>query len=528
MKKRMQAIGIVAMCVLLTILIGVYGTSAVDADKQTTSAYLPLTETEKEEDPLDGLDEAYRVRSDFSSNLPLVVLDMGDKEPPISTKYSSEEERHIRIPGVEPYIDGTITLISGNETNKLSDSPQTTSDITIKRRGNSSMKYDKPQYLMKLLTEKKEKHQLSLLGMGNSNEWILNGSMTDRSLMRNYLCYRISSEIMDYTPDYQYCEVFIKKADGYHYQGIYLLGENIRQGESRVAIDEAAESKEFCSYIIRRDRYDEEAVNLDTWATREGLTYGQIELIYPGKNSVTDKQIAYVQSDIEKIEKVLYSNKKSVFQSYPDYLDVDSFVDYFIINEYFGNYDAGENSTYMYKNSTGKLCIGPVWDFDGAIDNYYRTEMVVDKLSFYTAPWFDRLVLDKNFVRLVKKRYESLRKSSLSDEHIYDLVEEIRGSLINAKDREWKRWSYDEYNAFSLRDYLDDEGLQIYREATVYEKEIYKLKTVLKKHAMAIPTELKIKESQAVYNTGWNDPVLWFGCCVLIFIIPILYVGIYR
>ena len=50
-------------------------------------------------------------------------------------------------------------------------------------------------------------------------------------------------------------------------------------------------------------------------------------------------------------------------------LDMDSFVDFFIINEFFASYDAGQHSTYMYKSAEGKLTMGPYWDFDGAMDN---------------------------------------------------------------------------------------------------------------------------------------------------------------
>ena len=68
---------------------------------------------------------------------------------------------------------------------------------------------------------------------------------------------------------------------------------------------------------------------------------------------------------------MLYSQDEALFKTYDRYIDVDSFVDYFLLNEFFGNYDAGNHSTYMYKESGGKLHIGPVWDFDQAMNNYF-------------------------------------------------------------------------------------------------------------------------------------------------------------
>lgn len=528
MKRRLYELLLIIVCILFVICISVCMGQKDKDEVLQDSSYHTLEAPMLEDDPLKQLDDDYYARNHFTSNLPLVILDMNGEEPPIHTKYNREEERHIRIPGVEPYITGVMSVIDGGKVRTLSDEPSVSSEMIIKRRGNSSMKYEKAQYLVKLKNEQQDKNPVSLLGMSAHDEWVLNGSMTDRSMMRNYLCYRITSQILPYTVEYNYCEVFIKDERGYRYQGVYLLGENVRQGEGRVDIEKAKKSKEYCSYILRRDRYDDEAVNLDTWATREKLTYGQIEVIYPGKRSVTRKQKDYIKNDIEKIEKILYADDESVFRSYPEYLDVDSFVDYFIINEYFGNYDAGKNSTYMYKNLVGKLCIGPVWDFDGAIDNYYRTRMKIEALSFYTAPWFDRLVLDREFMRRVQKRYIRLRKEILSDDSVYEMIDETSAYLKNASVREWKRWSYDEYNPYSLRDYEDTEGDIIYRESTVYEKELYKLKTVLHKHGAAMPAGLKLLEEQAVFNSGWDHPMIWIVCCVLIFLIPIFYVAVYR
>ena len=52
-------------------------------------------------------------------------------------------------------------------------------------------------------------------------------------------------------------------------------------------------------------------------------------------------------------------------------IDVDSFVDYFIINELSSNADAGNYSTYIYKGTDNlyRMC---VWDFNNACNNYFE------------------------------------------------------------------------------------------------------------------------------------------------------------
>ena len=46
-----------------------------------------------------------------------------------------------------------------------------------------------------------------------------------------------------------------------------------------------------------------------------------------------------------------------------------SFVDYFILNEFTCNYDAGWLSTYVYKDIGGKYKM-VLWDFNSSCDNY--------------------------------------------------------------------------------------------------------------------------------------------------------------
>ncbi len=211
----------------------------------------------------------------------------------------------------------------------------------------------------------------------------------------------------------------IKEKDAYTYQGVYLIGESVKQGLDRVDISKYKATENYNSYMVRRDRYDEESIMLKTYATQNKLSTGYLGLRYPSKIYVTPKMIDYIEKDISKIEKILYSDNSSEFSTYPDYINVDSFIDYFIINEYFGNYDAGNNSTYMYKELGGKLSIGPVWDFDGAVDNFTEKPMNVKAMAFQTAPWFDRLTKDKSFVLKLQKRYAQLRRTLSFREKYY-------------------------------------------------------------------------------------------------------------
>lgn len=492
--------------------------------KENQGGYESLKPATKEENPLEYLNEDFTIKEGFKTNLPIVLIDTNGVEPPISSVYNQKENRHILINGLERYVDGKISIIDNGELNKVSDEAKESSYIKIRRRGNSSMNYDKAQYLVKLVAENGEEKEMSILGMGDSNEWVINGSMTDRSLMRNYLGYKFASKIMEFTPDFKYCELIVKNGEKYEYKGVYLIGENIRKDADRIDIKKADTSKKYGSYILRRDRYDENAVLLKTYCTLNNLCYGYIELIYPGDKTVNDGYIDYVTEEINIIEKALYSGDIDEFRNYDRYIDVESFIDYFLINEFFGNYDAGNNSTYMYKDQGGKLKMGPVWDFDSAIDNFADAPMEYTNLSFYTAPWFEKLVNDKIFMDKLITRFYELRKGLFSEENIENSVNEVEAYLVNASKREWARWSYNEYNEYSLKDF-EDNGETIYRESTDYNQEIYKIKTVLKKHCEAMAPRLVELERMATLNSGYLQPKYILMLLALVFIVPIWYIG---
>ena len=127
--------------------------------------------------------------------------------------------------------------------------------------------------------------------------------------------------------------------------------------------------------------------------------------------------------------------------------DLDSFVDYYIINEFFQNYDAGSISTYLYKNVGGKFCMGPVWDFDGAFHNFrkeispYILNMQASFYSFY-------LFHDAEFVERCNERYKELRKTVLSEEYLLKYIDESSMYLGSAAIRNCDKWYDRDYSLY--------------------------------------------------------------------------------
>lgn len=479
------------------------------------------------EDPLKYIAEDFTVEEGFHSNLPIVILSIDGE----ITQYKSFADSQETVDeSVEPYTDGSIRILdSGAEQNYLTDEPVYTSQMKIKKRGHTSFSYDKPQYLMKMIDSDGEENNTEILGMGEGHSWILNGSMADKSMLRNYLPYRIASEIggSASAPDSRYCEVLLEKDGTYEYQGLYLLMETVSRGKNRVNIDQFKQKNSYTSYIVRRDRFTHFDVMLDTYGRLNGLSQEWIGVKYPSEAKLTEEAKLFIERDFSKIEQVIYSQDEAFFKTYDKYIDIDSFVDYFLINEFFGNYDAGEHSTYMYKNSGGLLHIGPVWDFDQAMNNYFQEEMDPYTLAFQTKPFFEQLSKDKRFIDCLKERYSALRKGALSEEHIFAVMDETVAHLKSAREREWYRWAADyEDGSFTnphnyyLQDYVKDDVV-ISRFNDEYEQELYNIRTYLHKHGNAIQTELTKLYDLAEFNTSIkNENELLLLIMVALFLVP--------
>ena len=177
--------------------------------------------------------------------------------------------------------------------------------------------------------------------------------------------------------------------------------------------------------------------------TVDSTAFGIEQLVNnPSKNKITEKQKEYVENDISEFEQVLYGeNFKDKRTGYQEYIDMDNWVDYFIINEFAMNYDAGNLSTYVYKELGGKLQLA-VWDFNNGFDNFQGSRKSTDILHTVKNSWIEKLWQDKNFRDRVCERYGQLRKTTLSDEHIAEKIASYQEELGDAVDRNFKVWGY--------------------------------------------------------------------------------------
>ena len=425
----MKRISRILLCILMiTVLCGlsVVGNSVVKSEnKSKENKRTAITNEEmKEWDAPDGESLEYYDLGEFSTTLPVAYM---------NTKGQQVLKENV--------IWGTIALLDGNgEEQSVFSVPNSIYRATIKYRGASSYsKFDKKQYRIKFYKNKKDSaKEVSLAGMGANSEWVLNGPYLDKTLIRNKLVYDLARELNGWAPDTRFVELFV---DG-EYQGVYLAVEPITNGESRLRLSKFGLLSGETAYIVNRDRTDTGSEEIETWGKTNGYTYNALYIRYPSKNKITEKQKEYIAKDISEFEQALYGNNFSDKRiGYQAYIDMDNWVDYFIINEFAMNYDAGNLSTYIYKELGGKLQLA-VWDFNNGFDNYqwFRTE--TDALHTVENSWFERLWQDENFRDRVCERYVQLRKTTLSDEHIAEKIASYQEELGEAVDRNFKVWGY--------------------------------------------------------------------------------------
>ena len=381
--------------------------------------------------PSDGI-----VDDSFESHLPLIVIDTDGASIADVRKSSEESESSHYGDNVNPYTGMTLSVYDSSTVNTLSDDPSAILDGKIKIRGGASD--GKLQYRIKFLDQYGDGVKVPLLGMNADDAWILNGMDSDGTDLRSYISYNLAGELNLNSPDVRYCEVLLKEGDGYRYLGLYLLTEPVERGEGRVVLKGKRNLVGAYSYIVKRGKADSDSVILQTWASENaGLTAfmgdsssgeSVITLIYPKNEKVTTDAINYITSDISSIEQLLASDRIGVYASFSDVIDTESFIDYYILNEFLMNRGAGTSSTYMYRDIGGKLIMGPVWGFNGAAS--HSTD--ISSFLMKDAPLYSDLFKNSTFDRLLLKRYERLRSGLLSDENISRLVAEARDYLGNA------------------------------------------------------------------------------------------------
>ena len=288
----------------------------------------------------------------------------------------------------------------------------------IRGRGNSTWMTTKKPYKIKL--DKKQ----DFFGMGKNKHWVLLANYYDYSLIRNKYTYYLGEKMgLEYTPQ---C-VFVDVVMNGEYLGSYYLCEHVRVGSGRIDIDDLEDEKDATElpaisggYLLSMG-YESGQNRMIETARGQGFLLENPDFSdssYEGKDEAVNAQYDYISDYVQKTEDAIFGDdfKDESGVSYTEYLDVDSAIDYYMVQEFSMNGDGfASNSTYLYKKRDGKLYFGPLWDFDYVA--WGATEFNGNDVEgFYhnTQLWYERLFEDPSFKAKFIARWKEV-KELLSD-----------------------------------------------------------------------------------------------------------------
>ena len=403
--------------------------------------------------------------SDFSSNLPIVVLDSNQVN--IDAVNNPDEPRPFR-----PVYSVVIDRDELDGLAHLDGAPDFTGRGGAHVRGKSSSGFPKKQYSWETWNNDGEDKDVSILGMPEESDWIFQAPYSDKTMMRNALVYEAARELNGNSGGVRtrYVEVFFNQNNGTvtmnDYRGVYVLMEKIKRDNERVDVEKLNDlvtDPELVSggYIFKRDKppYSK------PWNT--SIENAPFDMHYP--EDPNDAQFNYLTGYLDEMEAALHgSNYKDPDSGYAAYLDVASFIDAHLFVEAFKNIDGYRISTYFSKARDGKVRALPIWDYNLALGNADFLTADDPEGWYYdlTSPqdyyWYDRMFVDEEFELAYWDRFWELRRGMLSDSGLAARIDRHTGELEggsgspNALTRNFDEWDILGTNVWPNPDGWDD------------------------------------------------------------------------
>ena len=261
----------------------------------------------------------------------------------------------------------------------------------MKLRGHSTRYEKKQPYTIKFNRKTK------LFNLTESKKFVLLANTFDNSLMRNKLVYDFANKTsIKYTVKSIYVDLYINN----EYIGNYLLCDKIDVSFNKINIDKTND------YLLE---YDISKNNLDKTSITTKINKWRFIIRSP--KNITKNKLSKLNKLLNNIEKVLQRNNyKEISKS----IDINSFIDTYIIEEYFKDVDCNLSSLYMYFKGN-KLYAGPIWDFDLSMglsaDKEYNNNSNTSYEGLYcNKNIYGELLENKEFKNKVIKRYNELQK----------------------------------------------------------------------------------------------------------------------
>lgn len=415
-----------------------------------------------------NIEESVGIYAPSETNLPLVLINTNGQtivnEPKIAT--------NLKI------IDNGV-----GQMNHPTDVPNVYDGFAgVEIRGAYSASLPQKPYGVETWDVNGVSNDVSLLGMPTENDWILMANYNDKTFLRNILAFKLFNHMGHYAPRTQLVEVVLNDL----YQGIYVFTEKIKRDNNRVNIakldlDDNAGDSLTGGYIFKIDYWD----NANSWPANYDNPYypgNPVQFVYdyPDVSIITPQQRSYLQSEVQAFEDALWGpNFTDPVIGYRSHINVKSFIDYLIVNEFARNGDGFKKSRRFHKDKDSddpRIFAGPVWDFDWAYKDMDVTfSNGAGWMHTYsggtdvTPPgWYIRLMQDTTFANEFACRYFTYRETFMDTAFIFDYIDEMHTLVDQAQERHYARWPILGINVGTP---------EIGTQPTTYAGEITKFKT---------------------------------------------------
>ena len=331
--------------------------------------------------------------------------------------------------------------------------------VGIELRGQSSQGQPLRSYDIELRDAAGLEVPTPLLGMPPESDWVLYAPYMDKTMMRNYLAYTLTREMGRWASRVRYVELILNN----EYQGIYLLAEKIKRDSSRVNISKLLPTDNTGieltgGYIFSLDKEPNGWLSSYPTPGATNQARRQFSYVYPKVLDITTQQKNFIKQTVDDFESTLAGpNFQDPSFGVRKHADLNSFIDFLIMNELSRNIDGYRLSSYFHKNKNvgdGRIKAGPAWDFDLAFKNAdycegslisgwaYKFNSVCPGDGAGLIPfWWDRLMLDTSFVSSLRCRWLDLRKTTLSDQRINNLIDSADILTTEARTRHFAKWN---------------------------------------------------------------------------------------
>lgn len=333
-------------------------------------------------------------------------------------------------------------------------------DIGIEIRGSSSSGFPKKQWGLETRDPSGNKNDVSIFNMAYDNDWVLYAPYSDKSLIRNVLTYKMGWDTDQYAPRTKLCEVVLNG----EYQGVYVFTEKIKRKDGKVGIEDVSpqdiSGNELTGdYILKVDKLTSGGVvawtsPIPPYPGAPGFI--EFQAHDPSIDSLVPTQLNYLQSTVTAFENALDGSSFSdPVLGYAPYIDMESFVDYMLVQEFGKNVDGYRISSFFYKqrdSEGGKLIAGPLWDFNLAWGNANYCEGGLTtgwEMDFGNVCggggnqnpfWWQKLVQDPEFAHLMNCTWTELRQGPWHTDSLMAYIDEQALYLEESQTRNYLKW----------------------------------------------------------------------------------------